>query len=275
MEILSTLLDWLLRLIDFVLHIDVHLDALVLRYGWQTYLILFVIVFWETGVVIWPFLPGDSLLFAAGAIAHRPDSPLSPGTLFLVVATAAFLGDTVNYWIGRKIGPKVLARDGRFLKRKYLDKTREFYDRHGVKTIIIARFVPIVRTFAPFVAGVGQMRYRRFMTYNLVGGVAWSAILLSAGYFFGGLPAVRKNFTLVILAIIVLSALPMAVEYLKARSRSRLAAEKASSREGTAAAPKAPESPNAPEGPGAPRAPENQEDAAIPEAPKDPRAPEG
>jgi membrane-associated protein len=223
MELLSQFADWVMWLVDFVMHIDVHLDAMVARYGWQTYLILFVIVFWETGVVIWPFLPGDSLLFAAGAISSRPGSPLSPFALFAIIGTAAFLGDTVNYWIGRKIGPKVLNRDGRFLKRKYLDKTRDFYDRYGVSTIIIARFVPIVRTFAPFVAGVGQMRYLRFMTFNLVGGLAWTIIFLSAGYFFGSLPAVKKNFTLVIMAIIVLSILPMVVEYLKIRGAQKRA----------------------------------------------------
>jgi membrane-associated protein len=218
MEFLQPVLDWFAWLFDFLLHVDVHLDELVDRHGWQTYLILFVIVFWETGVVIWPFLPGDSLLFAAGAIAHRPGSPLSPWPLFGLISAAAFLGDTCNYWIGRKIGPKVLNRDGRFLKRKYLDKTRDFYDRYGVSTIIIARFVPIVRTFAPFVAGVGRMRYPRFMLFNLVGGVAWTAAFITAGYFFGGLPAVRENFTMVIMAIIVISVLPMVVEYLRIRA---------------------------------------------------------
>ena len=217
MELLSQLAEWAKWLIGFVMHIDVHLDAMVSSYGWQTYLILFAIVFWETGVVIWPFLPGDSLLFAAGAISSRPGSPLSPWLLFAVIASAAFLGDTCNYWIGRKIGPKVLGRDGRFLKRKHLDKTRDFYDRYGASTIIIARFVPVVRTFAPFVAGVGQMRYARFMAFNVIGGVGWTAIFLAAGYFFGGLPAVRENFTLVIMAIIVISIVPMAVEWLKMR----------------------------------------------------------
>ncbi|MDR2301406.1 MAG: DedA family protein [Deltaproteobacteria bacterium] len=202
-------------LIDFILHIDVHLNALVAQYGWQTYLIIFLIIFWETGVVICPFLPGDSLLFAAGAISHQAASPLSPVTLFLVIASAAFLGDTVNYWVGRYIGPKALNRDGRFLKRKYLDKTRDFFDRYGVSTIILARFVPIVRTFAPFVAGVGHMVYPRFMFYNLIGGVAWSAIFITAGYFFGSLPLVKDNFTLVILAIVFISVLPMVFEYFK------------------------------------------------------------
>ncbi|MDR2367111.1 MAG: DedA family protein [Deltaproteobacteria bacterium] len=219
MEFFSSVFNALLGLIDFILHIDVHLNALVGQYGWQTYLILFLIVFWETGVVICPFLPGDSLLFAAGAISHQAASPLSPLTLFLVIASAAFLGDTVNYWVGRYVGPKALNRDGRFLKRKYLDKTKDFYDRYGVSTIILARFVPIVRTFAPFVAGVGQMVYPRFMFYNLIGGVAWSAIFITAGYFFGSLPLVRDNFTMVILAIVFISILPMVIEYLKAVRR--------------------------------------------------------
>jgi membrane-associated protein len=210
-------------LIDFILHIDVHLDSLVASYGWQTYLILFLIVFWETGVVICPFLPGDSLLFAAGAISARTDSPLSLPVLYLVIVTAAFLGDTVNYWVGRYIGPKALNRDGKFLKRKYLDKTRNFYDKYGAKTIILARFVPIVRTFAPFVAGVGQMVYPKFLAYNLIGGVAWTGIFVTAGHLFGAMPLVRKNFTMVIMAIIVLSVLPMVVEYLKARAKNKKA----------------------------------------------------
>ncbi|MDR3204894.1 MAG: DedA family protein [Deltaproteobacteria bacterium] len=215
MEILDFLFTPIFTLFDFILHIDVHLDQIVDHYGWLTYFVLFTIVFWETGVVICPFLPGDSLLFAAGALSSRIGSPLSPWLLFIVIVTAAFLGDTFNYWIGRKIGPKVLNKDGRFLKKKYLDKTRAFYDRHGVSTIILARFVPIVRTFAPFVAGVGQMKYPRFMLFNLVGGFSWSLIFISAGYFFGSLPMVRKNFTLVILAIVVLSVMPMVLEYLK------------------------------------------------------------
>ncbi|MDR2442692.1 MAG: DedA family protein [Deltaproteobacteria bacterium] len=222
MEILAFIQHWVFWLFDFIMHIDVHLDELVSQYGWQTYFILFIIVFWETGVVVCPFLPGDSLLFAAGAIAHRPDSPLSPLVLFLVIASAAFLGDTFNYWIGRKIGPKVFKKDGRFLKKKYLDKTRDFYDHYGASTIIIARFVPIVRTFAPFVAGVGQMVYPRFMFFNIIGGVSWSAIFITAGYLFGGLSAVRKNFTMVILAIIVISVMPMVIEAIKIKRQNRL-----------------------------------------------------
>jgi membrane-associated protein len=220
-QLLSALPGGLGTLADFILHIDLYMDDLVARYGWQVYLILFGIVFWETGVVIMPFLPGDSLLFASGAIAGREAAPLSVWALFAIIGTAAFLGDTANYWIGRWIGPKALDRDGRFLKRKYLDRTRAFYERHGPKTIVLARFVPIVRTFAPFVAGIGAMRYRRFLFYNVTGGLAWTLIFVGAGYFFGSLPLVRRNFTLVILVIVVLSVLPMVVEFIRARREGR------------------------------------------------------
>jgi len=207
--------------IDFIINIDVHLTEIASQYGWQTYLILFIIVFWETGVVIWPFLPGDSLLFAAGSISALPDSPLNPFALFFLLSTAAILGDTVNYWIGHYIGPKAFKKDGRFLKKKYLDKTSEFYDKYGVRTIIIARFVPIVRTFAPFVAGVGKMHYQRFLTYNVVGAVLWNFLFIVAGYFFGSLDFVKNNFSLVILAIIVISCLPIVIEYIMAKRKNR------------------------------------------------------
>ncbi|MDR2945652.1 MAG: DedA family protein [Candidatus Adiutrix sp.] len=206
-----------MQIVDFIVHIDVHLSELVAEYGWQTYLILFVIVFWETGVVIWPFLPGDSLLFAAGSIAALHTTPLDPWFLFFLLSAAAIIGDTANYWIGHFIGPKVFSRDGRFLKKKYLDKTQSFYEKYGARTIIIARFVPIVRTFAPFVAGIGRMHYRRFLCYNVAGAVLWTALFLSAGYFFGNLDVVRNNFSLVILAIIVLSCLPVAIEIIRAK----------------------------------------------------------
>jgi membrane-associated protein len=219
-EFLAALLRGLGDLADFILHIDVHLDGLVAEYGRLVYLILFGIVFWETGVVIMPFLPGDSLLFAAGAIAGREAAPISVWTLFAVIGSAAFLGDTLNYWIGRFLGPRALRGDGRFLKRKYLDMTREFYTRHGAKTIVLARFVPIVRTFAPFVAGVGAMSYRRFLFYNLTGGLAWTFLFVGAGFFFGSLPLVRRNFTLVILAIVALSVMPMVIEFIRARRRA-------------------------------------------------------
>ena len=200
---------------DLILHLDLHLTALVNNYGWQTYLILFAVIFWETGVVIWPFLPGDSLLFAAGSIAALPNSPLNLGLLFLLLSSAAILGDTVNYWVGHWFGPKAFNRDGRFLKKKYLDRTKAFYDRYGAQTIVLARFVPIVRTFAPFVAGIGRMSYRRFIFFNVAGAILWNFLLLGAGYLFGGLETVKNNFSLVILVIIFLSCLPMAVEFIK------------------------------------------------------------
>jgi membrane-associated protein len=201
--------------IDFILHLDIHLTTLVNTYGWQTHLILFVVIFWETGVVIWPFLPGDSLLFAAGSIAALPSSPLNIGILFILLSSAAIIGDTVNYWIGHWFGPKAFNRDGRFLKKKYLDQTRAFYDKYGAQTIVIARFVPIVRTFAPFVAGIGRMPYRRFIFFNVAGAILWNFLLLGAGYLFGGLEVVKNNFSLVILVIIFISCLPMAVEFIK------------------------------------------------------------
>ena len=215
MEISASFFDYITALIDFILHIDVHLTEIVADYGWQTYLILFIIVFWETGVVIWPFLPGDSLLFAAGSIAALPGSPLDPFVLFFLLSTAAILGDTVNYWIGHFVGPKAFSKDGRFLKKKYLDKTQSFYEKYGARTIIIARFVPIIRTFAPFVAGIGKMHYRRFILYNVVGAVLWNCVFISAGYKFGNLTVVKNNFSLVILVIIALSCLPMVIEYIR------------------------------------------------------------
>ena len=216
-EIFGAAVGFITTFIDFIIHIDVHLSELVSAYGWQTYLILFVIVFWETGVVIWPFLPGDSLLFAAGSIAALGNNPLEPWTLFFLLSAAAILGDTANYWIGHFVGPKAFKKDGRFLKKKYLDKTQSFYEKYGARTIIIARFVPIVRTFAPFVAGIGRMHYRRFLTYNVVGALLWTSLFISAGYFFGNMEVVRENFSLVILAIIVLSCLPVAVEIIRAK----------------------------------------------------------
>ncbi len=201
--------------IDFFLHLDQHLAEIIARYGVWTNLILFLIVFAETGLVVTPFLPGDSLLFAAGTFAAL--GSLDPGLLILLLSAAAILGDTVNYWIGAFVGPRAFTGEIRWLKKEYLDRTHAFYEKHGGKTIILARFLPIVRTFAPFVAGVGAMNYSRFLLYNVVGGVVWVTLFVLAGYFFGNLPAVRQNFTYVILAIIVLSVLPVAFEYLKAR----------------------------------------------------------
>lgn len=210
-------MEWLGGLIDLFLHVDKHLDVIIQQYGIWTYMILFVVVFCETGLVVTPFLPGDSLLFAAGALAGRPESPLNPTMLFLLLTAAGILGDTVNYWMGNYIGPRAFSGNIRFLKKKHLDRTHEFYERHGGKTIILARFVPIVRTFAPFVAGVGAMSYGRFLAYNVIGAIAWVAIFVYGGYFFGTREIVQKNFTLVILAIIFLSVLPIAIEILKGR----------------------------------------------------------
>lgn len=201
--------------VDLFLHLDKHLSDLIARFGTWTYVILFLIIFTETGLVIMPLLPGDSLLFAAGAFAGLGD--LNPWILFVTLTVAAIIGDTVNYWIGSWIGPRAFSGNVRFLKREYLEKTQAFYTRHGGKTIIMARFVPIVRTFAPFVAGIGTMEYSRFLAYNVVGAVAWVGLFVWVGYFFGNLPAVQENFTLVILGIIAVSVLPMAIEWIKSR----------------------------------------------------------
>lgn len=205
-------------LIDFILHIDRHLHQLASEYGLWVYGIVFLIVFCETGLVVLPLLPGDSLLFAAGSLASLPDSQLSPHLLFLGLSIAAILGDTLNYWIGKKIGTKVFAsQESRFFKREYLDKTHAFYLKYGAKTIVIARFIPIIRTFAPFVAGVGKMPYRTFIFYNIIGAVIWVGSFIYAGFYFGQLPFVQTNFKLIILAIIVLSIMPPVIEYLKHR----------------------------------------------------------
>ena len=205
-------------LIDFILHIDRHLHQLASEYGLWVYGIVFLIVFCETGLVVLPLLPGDSLLFAAGSLASLPDSQLSPHLLFLGLSIAAILGDTLNYWIGKKIGPKVFAsQEARFFKREYLDKTHAFYLKYGAKTIVIARFIPIIRTFAPFVAGVGAMPYRTFFLYNIIGAVIWVGSFVYAGFYFGQLPFVQTNFNLIILAIIILSIMPPVIEYLKHR----------------------------------------------------------
>ena len=205
-------------LIDFILHIDRHLHQLASEYGLWVYGIVFLIVFCETGLVVLPLLPGDSLLFAAGSLASLPDSQLSPHLLFLGLSIAAILGDTLNYWIGKKIGTKVFAsQESRFFKREYLDKTHAFYLKYGAKTIVIARFIPIIRTFAPFVAGVGEMPYRTFIFYNIIGAVIWVGSFIYAGFYFGQLLIVQTNFKLIILAIIILSITPPVIEYLRHR----------------------------------------------------------
>jgi membrane-associated protein len=208
-------MDLLRQFVDLFLHLDAHLSEVISAYGVWTYAILFLIVFLETGVVVTPFLPGDSLLFAAGTFAAL--GALDVRLLFVLLTLAAIIGDTLNYAIGNYIGPRAFTGQFRLLKREHLERTQAFYDRHGGKTIILARFVPIVRTFAPFVAGVGTMHYARFISYNVVGAVTWVALFTFGGYFFGNIPAVRANFTLVILAIVGLSVLPMVLEYLRSR----------------------------------------------------------
>lgn len=207
------------NLIELFLHIDEYLAEIISQYGAWTYALLFLIIFMETGLVVTPFLPGDSLLFAAGSFAAL--GVLSPWMLVILLSIAAILGDTINYMIGNYIGPKAFSGNVRFLKKEYLDQTHAFFEKHGGKTIILARFVPIVRTFAPFVAGVGSMTYKSFIVYNIVGGILWVNIFVWLGYFFGNLPFVKENFEIAILAIIFISILPMVYEFVKAKLEAR------------------------------------------------------
>jgi membrane-associated protein len=216
MEIIS-------ELVDFILHLDVHLNTIIKNFGIWTYLILFLIIFLETGVVITPFLPGDSLLFAAGSFAAL--GSLNVFVLVILLTLAAILGDSLNYWIGHFIGPRAFSGNIRFLKKEYLDRTHEFYEKHGGKTIILARFIPIIRTFAPFVAGIGAMDYPHFFLYNVIGGVLWVSLFTFGGYFFGNLPFVKDNFTIVILVIILISVLPGLFEFLREKFKSGKEAE--------------------------------------------------
>ncbi len=213
-------MDLLKEFIELILHLDKHLDGLVAQFGPWLYVILFLIIFCETGLVVTPFLPGDSLLFAVGALTARPDG-LSFWIIVTTLSAAAIIGDSVNYWIGYFLGNKLQQRFPRLIKPEHIRQTHEFYERYGGKTIIIARFVPIIRTFAPFVAGVGKMTYSRFMLFNVTGALLWIGLLVPAGYFFGNLEFVRKNFSLVVLAIIFLSILPAVVEILRERNRLR------------------------------------------------------
>ena len=204
-------MELLTQFVDLFLHLDKHLDQIIRDYGVWAYVILFAIVFCETGLVVTPFLPGDSLLFAAGTFAKMGSFDLT--TLVVVLLVAAILGDAVNYACGHYLGPKVFRKEGgRFLKKEYLDRTHRFYETYGNKTIVLARFAPIVRTFAPFIAGVGNMSYSKFLTYNVVGAIAWVFIFVFGGYWFGSIPAVKQNFTLVMLAIIFVSVLPAVIE---------------------------------------------------------------
>jgi membrane-associated protein len=212
-------LELIKTLIDFILHIDQHLVEIVSNYKTWTYLILFLIIFAETGLVVTPFLPGDSLLFAAGAIIAKPESNMNIVLTCLLLIIAAILGDLVNYHIGKYFGPKAFSGKFRFLKKEYLERTQEFYNKHGGKTIIYARFIPIIRTFAPFVAGIGTMSYLRFATYNVVGAIAWVTSFLFLGFFFGGLPVVKDNFTYIIFGIIIVSILPPIIEVIRGRKK--------------------------------------------------------
>jgi membrane-associated protein len=207
--------------IDVFVHLDRHLDTVIQDYGVWTYPILFAIIFAETGFVFTPFLPGDSLLFAAGAIAAR--ELLNWWLVFVLVGGAAILGDTANYWIGKYLGDYILKRHSRWIRKEHLDKTHAFFEKYGGKTIIIARFVPIVRTFAPFVAGLGAMTYSRFIAYNVIGGIGWVLICLGTGYFFGNLQVVKDHFSLVIMAIVIISVMPAMWGYISARWDARKA----------------------------------------------------
>jgi len=206
-------------LIDLFLHLDKHLSTVIQNYGTLTYLLLFLIIFMETGFVVTPFLPGDSLIFAAGTFAGF--GSLNIGLLFILLSLAAIAGDTVNYWIGHAIGPRAFSGEIPFLKKEYLNRTHAFFEKHGGKTIILARFIPIIRTFAPFVAGIGAMTYGKFIIYNVIGGLSWVALFTFLGYFFGGLEIVQNNFSLVVIAIILLSVMPGVYEFVKERMHAK------------------------------------------------------
>ncbi len=209
-------------IIDFILHIDIHLTALTAEYGIWIYAILFVVIFCETGLVVTPFLPGDSLLFVAGAIASVGGNHINVHIMWIILIVAAILGDAVNYTIGRFFGKRLFSNpDSKIFKQSHLEKTHSFYEKYGGKTIILARFVPIVRTFAPFVAGMGRMSYKHFANFNVIGGIAWVSIFIYAGYFFGELEFVKRNLSVLIFAIIFISILPAVIEVLRARAKAR------------------------------------------------------
>lgn len=210
-------MEWFAGLLDFFIHLDHHLLEITTDYGTWTYAILFLIIFCETGLVVTPFLPGDSLLFAVGALAAA--DVLNVGLILILLIPAAILGDAVNYWIGHLLAPKVFGHEKiPFLKQEHLDRTQKFYEKYGSKTIILARFLPIIRTFAPFLAGVGKMRYLTFAVYNITGGVLWISLFTLGGYFFGNMPVVKENFSLVILGIIIVSILPAVIEVIRHKS---------------------------------------------------------
>ena len=211
-------MEFLQVLFDFLLHLDEHLAAIIERFGIVSYIILFLVIFAETGLVIFPFLPGDSLLFAAGAISST--SSLNPILLFIILASAAIIGDSVNYWIGTYVGPKAFKVGGsKFFKKEYLNRTHEFYEKHGGKTIVIARFIPIIRTFAPFIAGIGKMSYPHFLFYNVMGALLWVGLFIFGGFYFGNLTVVKDNFFLVVLGIIFISLLPGFYEFFSQRRK--------------------------------------------------------
>jgi membrane-associated protein len=215
---MDQLIQFFLSFVDLFLHLDQHLNELVIQVGPWLYLIVFFIIFAETGLVVTPFLPGDSLLFALGALAALDGSPLNVNILAMLLFIAAVLGDATNYAVGYHIGPKIFrAQTSRILNRDHLLKAQRFYEKHGGKTIIIARFIPIIRTFAPFVAGIGKMTYTRFATYNFVGAFFWVFPFLFGGYFLGNLPSVKKNFHIIVVAIIIISVMPAVIEFIKAR----------------------------------------------------------
>jgi membrane-associated protein len=213
-------LEFFSYLIDLFLHLDTHLHELIINYGTFTYVILFLVIFAETGFVFTPFLPGDSLLFAAGTFAAK--DAFDVNLLAILLSFAAILGDTVNYWIGKYIGPKAFQKDTKLFKKKHLEKTHAFYEKYGGVTIIIARFIPIIRTFAPFVAGIGMMTYSQFLAYNVVGGIIWCVLFIYGGYFFGNIPIVKNNFSIVILVIIFLSILPGIIKLLQVRFKKSI-----------------------------------------------------
>lgn len=226
MDIIHNLLALVQQFIDVILHLDLHLAEWTQMFGPWIYLILFLIIFAETGLVVAPFLPGDSLLFAAGAIATLPNVPYNVHVMGVLLLIAGILGDFVNYSIGKTLGPKIFRRENsRLLNKNHLIKTQSFYDKHGAKTIIIARFAPIIRTFAPFVAGIGKMNYSRFVVYNAVGAVLWVYIFLYAGYFFGNLPAVKRNFHIIIFAVIGLSLLPVLIGWIQSQKTKAVPSE--------------------------------------------------
>ncbi len=216
-------MDFLLQVLDYFRHLDTHLATLTTEYGGWTYAILFAIIFCETGLVVTPFLPGDSLLFAAGALAADPRMGLSVAVLFLLLTGAAIIGDTLNYWVGSWVGKGIFKDDAKILKTQYLRKTEAFYEKYGGKTIVLARFMPIVRTYAPFVAGASRMDYGKFVTFNVLGGILWVALFLFGGYFFGNIPFVKRNFEYVVVVIILLSILPAIVEFVRHRRAGRTA----------------------------------------------------